>query len=221
MSGLPHLSELRIPCFVGNFAIEVIRAHLSCDASEKAYGAAIYARSLGACETKFTLPCSKSRLVPRKTLSIPKLETCSMVLGTQMTQTVQITVNQNGFTTEIYAWNDSTVALAWINPAPSRFATLIANRVTRVQHITQPEKWKNVPTEENPADRTTRPVPGKQLSSLKMWWESPQWLSDGNLNLPKQPESTEIKKELRMSEILTLDWSTIPEPLGGGKRPAR
>ena len=143
-----------------------------------------------------------------------------MVLGTQMTQTVQITVNQNGFTTEIYAWSDSTVALAWINPAPSRFSTFIANRVTKAQHITQTEKWKNVPTEENPADRTTRPKPAKHLGALKMWWESPQWLSDGKLNLPKQPESTEIKKELRMSEILTLDWSTS-RTSGGGKRPTR
>ena len=74
-----------------------------------------------------------------------------------------------------------------------------------------------MPTEENPADHTTRPVPAKQLSSLKMWWECPQWLSDGNLTIPKQPEilqSTEVKKELVGSQILTIDSGTIPEPLG-------
>ena len=37
-----------------------------------------------------------------------------------MTQAVQTTVNQNGFT-EIYAWSDSTVALAWFISTPSRF----------------------------------------------------------------------------------------------------
>ena len=42
-----------------------------------------------------------------------------MVLGAQMIQTFQKTVNKNGFTTEIYAWSDSTVALAWINSTPS------------------------------------------------------------------------------------------------------
>ena len=69
-------------------------------------------------------------------------------------------------------------------------------------------------TEENPADHTTRPVPAKQLSSLKMW-EGPQWLSDGNMTIPKQPEilqSTEVK-ELAWSQILTLDSGTIPQPL--------
>ena len=89
MIGLHHLSELRIPRFVANFAIEKIQLHLFCDASEKAYGAAIYARSLEESQTKSTLLCSKSRLAPRKTLSIPRLELCSMVLGAQMIQTVQ------------------------------------------------------------------------------------------------------------------------------------
>ena len=138
MIGLHHLTELRIPRFVANFAIEKIQLHLFCGASEKAYGAAIYARSLGASQTKSTLLCSKSRLAPRKTLSIPRLELCSMVLGAQMIQTVQTTVNQNGFTTEIYAWSDSTVALAGINSAPSRFSTFIVNRVAKVQQIIQP-----------------------------------------------------------------------------------
>ena len=35
MIGLHHLSELRIPRFVANFAIEKIQLHLFCDASEK------------------------------------------------------------------------------------------------------------------------------------------------------------------------------------------
>ena len=134
-----------------------------------------------------------------------------------MIQTVQTTVNQNGFTTEIYAWSDSTVALAWIDSTPSRFSTFIASRVAKIQQIIQPEKWKYVRTEENPVDLTTRPVPATKLSSLKMWWEGPQWLSDGNLTIPKQPEilqSTEAKKELVRSQILTIDSGTIPEPLG-------
>ena len=38
----------------------------------------------------------------------------SMVLGAHMIQTDQTAVNENGFTTEIYACSDSTVALAWI-----------------------------------------------------------------------------------------------------------
>ena len=55
-----------------------------------------------------------------------------------------------------------------------------------------------------------------------MWWECPQWLSDGNLTIPKELEilqSTEVKKELVRSQILTLDSGTIPEPLGDENDP--
>ena len=38
----------------------------------------------------------------KKTLSIPRLEMCSMVLGAQMIQTVETTVNQKRFATEMY-----------------------------------------------------------------------------------------------------------------------
>ena len=86
-----------------------------------------------------------------------------------MIQTVLTTVNKNElFTTEIYAWSDSTAALAWINSNPGRFSTFIANHVAEGQQKTPPEKWKYVPTEENPADHTTRLVPAKQLSSLSV-----------------------------------------------------
>ena len=50
-----------------------------------------------------------------------------------------------------------------------------------------------------------------------MWWEGPQWLSDGNPTIPKQPEIlqwNEVKKELVRSQILTIDSVTIREPLG-------
>ena len=140
--GLHHLSELRIPRFVANFAIQKIQLHLFCDASEKADGAAIYARSQGASQTNSNLLCSKSRSARRKTLSIPRLELYSMVLGAHMIQTVQKTVNQNGLSTEIYAWNDSTVALVWIISTTSRFSTFIDNRMVKVQQIIFTRKMK-------------------------------------------------------------------------------
>ena len=59
-----------------------------------------------------------------------------------MIQTVQTTVIQNGFANEIYAWSDSTVAMAWIISTPSRFSTIIANREAKDQQVIQPEKME-------------------------------------------------------------------------------
>ena len=77
-------------------------------------------------------------------------------------------------------------------------------------------KAPNNSTKRESANHTTRRVPAKQLSELKMWWEGPQLLFNVKPNLPNQPEvfqSTEVKKELMRSER-TLDSGTVPEPLG-------
>ena len=134
-----------------------------------------------------------------------------------MIQTVHITVNQNGFTTEIYAWSDSTVALAWIISSPSRFSTFIANRVAKFQQIIQPEKWKYVPTEENPADHTTRPVPPKQLSSHKMWWEGPRMALLWKPDYPKTTRNSSVNRSKERTSAepnINNRCGTIPEPLG-------
>ncbi|GFS87221.1 integrase_H2C2 domain-containing protein [Trichonephila clavipes] len=60
---------------------EVIELHGFCDASERAYGAAIYARSINPDgEIKVKLVASKSRVSPVKQVTMPRLELCSAVL---------------------------------------------------------------------------------------------------------------------------------------------
>ncbi|GFU21862.1 DUF1758 domain-containing protein [Trichonephila clavipes] len=57
---------------------EVIELHGFCDASERAYGAAIYARSINPDgEIKVKLVASKSRVSPVKQVTMPRLELCS------------------------------------------------------------------------------------------------------------------------------------------------
>ena len=136
-------------------------------------------------------------------------------------QTVQTTVNQNGFTTEIYAWSDSTV---WIKPTHSRISTFIANRQAKVQQIMQPEKWKYVPAEDNPADHTTRPVPAKQLSSLKMWWEGPQWLSGSLMDYPKTTRNSSVNRSKEGTSAepnINKRFGHYSRTSGGGKRPTQ
>lgn len=61
------------------------QVHGFCDASQAAYGACIYIRSRGADgEHRVELLCSKSRVAPLKTVSLPRLELCAAVLLTQL-----------------------------------------------------------------------------------------------------------------------------------------
>jgi len=55
--------------------------HVFCDASEKAYGAALYIRSTSREDITVRLDCSKNRLAPVKKVTLPRLELLAAVVG--------------------------------------------------------------------------------------------------------------------------------------------
>ncbi|CAG4940695.1 unnamed protein product [Parnassius apollo] len=59
---------------------------------------------------------------------------------------------------DIQYWSDSTITLAWINTEPHKLNRFVANRVTRIQALTDQSKWRWVPSNENPADLLSRGV---------------------------------------------------------------
>jgi hypothetical protein len=64
-----------------------IQLHGFCDFSEKAYGACLYLRSVNKQrEVTTKLLCSKSRVVPVKKVTLPRLELCGALLLAQLIQ---------------------------------------------------------------------------------------------------------------------------------------
>jgi hypothetical protein len=66
VSTLPYLARLRIPRWVGTVDRGHSQVHMFRDASERAYGAALYIRSCMADNQVVHLACSKNRLAPVK-----------------------------------------------------------------------------------------------------------------------------------------------------------
>ncbi|KAG8192160.1 hypothetical protein JTE90_027802 [Oedothorax gibbosus] len=80
------------------------------DASEKAYGAVIYAVSTDSSgRTASKLVCSKSRLAPMKTVTIPRLELCAAVLLAKLMQKIRRPLEISPGETSYYT--DSTIVL--------------------------------------------------------------------------------------------------------------
>ena len=78
------LSSLDVTRYLAKDSFQQVDLHLFCNASEMAYGAAIYARPTSDAGIHTSLLVAKSRLAPRKTVFTPRLELCSMVLGCKL-----------------------------------------------------------------------------------------------------------------------------------------
>lgn len=179
--------------------------HCFCDASESAYATCIYLRSED--ETgkfKVELLCSKTKVAPLKTITIPKLELCACLLGVQLIKTV---VNALNIDAPIFMWSDSQVALSWIHTEPSQLQVFVANRVSKIQSFSYPSQWRYVNTSENPADVASRGIMPDKLVSSILWWKGPKFLyssssewPNNNFLLPKS-ELTELRK---LPKIVTI-----------------
>lgn len=132
-----------------------LELHGFCDASEKAYGAVVYIRSIDKDgRVSSNLLCAKSRVAPIKPLTIPRLELCGAVLLSKLVSNVLKVINIR-FDKVIY-WSNSTIGLAWIKSNPGQFKPFVSNRIRKIQSLTEKERWLYVNTRENPAGIISR-----------------------------------------------------------------
>ena len=75
-----------------------------------------------------------------------------------------------------FAWTDSTAVLGWLHTTPHRLRTFVANRVSRAIESLPPDRWRHVPTDNNPADVASRGATPSQLIKHTLWWSGPTWL---------------------------------------------
>jgi hypothetical protein len=172
---LINLNKIVIPRHVICNQPKIVEVHGFCDASERAYGACIYLKSISESgDIVIKLLCAKSRVAPLKTISIPRLELCGAVLLAQLSKRVKDSLTIN-IDREIY-WSDSTITLAWIAGSPNRWKQFVSNRVAEIQKLTNHATWRHVPTSDNPADIISRGLNPSQLQKSELWLNGPQFL---------------------------------------------
>lgn len=196
---LQHIIEISIPRHAFSQTYSRMELHGFGDASEVAYGACIYVKTVNAHgDITVNLLCAKSKVAPLKNISLPRLELCAALLLARLYQ--QVTQALTIASSSTYLWSVSTIALAWIKSEPSRWMPFVANRVTEIQQLTQQTKWNHVDSKDNPADIISRGLCPELLKNCKLWWHGPEWLqaTDGpshdevipNEDLPEERRGT-------------------------------
>jgi hypothetical protein len=174
VSALTSLSQVRIPRWLAT-SKGSLQVHVFCDASERAYGAALYVRSTKDDGPLIRLACSKNRLAPVKRITLPRLELLAALVGARL---LHYFCRATGYDiNHAILWSDATVALGWRRSDPNRWKTFVCNRVTEIQTYTNPAQWRHCPGRDNPADHLSRGLLGDQIQSLSIWWHGPVWLT--------------------------------------------
>jgi hypothetical protein len=186
VNALETLPVLRIPRWTSlSTDTKGVELHVFCDASTRAYAAALYVRfPISNNRFKITLLTSKSKVSPLQTMTVPRLELCAAQLGVRLLRHV---LKENSFSKcPITAWSDSQIALAWIHGHPSRWKTFVANRVSYIQTSLPALTWRYIPSSDNPADVGSRGTEPELLRDSPLWWHGPPWLSQSEECWPKK-----------------------------------
>jgi hypothetical protein len=171
--------------------------HCFVDASQAAYGACVYIRSVNESnEVTVRLLCAKARVCPLGCTTIPRKELLGALLGARLCAKVI-----KSFRFEIAnktIWTDSTVVLGWLKTDVKNLKPFVCNRVNEINELTVGFQLRHVPTSMNPADLASRGVDPQNIASSSLWWEGPAFLKKGEDGWPQGSCAPEELPELKV-----------------------
>ena len=190
-----------------------VQLHGFGDASMQAYCAVIYLVCETTRGTHVTLLCSKTRVAPLKSLSIPRLELMSARILAVLMDTVYNALKSQLKIDSIQYWLDSKTALYWILNR-GEWKQWVQYRVSEILKVSKKDNWGHVHGVDNPADLGSRGSSGSQLHDSQVWWNGPGWLKKGKNEWPKSliiEESEEVSQEKKKINVLT---TIVEKPQG-------
>ena len=146
------------------------------DASEAAYGSVSYLRLVneeGRVHCSFLF--AKSRLVPLKSVSIPRLELSAATLSVHHDKMLK-RESEMSFSEPSVFWTDSMSVLRYVKNESKRFHTFVANRITTIRDGCTPDQWYHVEVAMNPGDHTSRGLSAEAFLYCTEWLLGPEFL---------------------------------------------
>lgn len=200
------LNDLQISRLAFSEAYRSAELHCFSDASEMAYGACAYIRTINDQNIiSVRLLCAKAKVAPLKPQSLPRLELCGAIVACRLAKKIVTSLNVNF--SHVTFWSDSTIVLGWIKTSPSLLKTFVRNRVGEAQDLPFNCEWRHVSSRNNPSDYLSRGLYPSQIVNNDLWFNGPSWLQ-GNRN--SWPETApNIKKLPDLKEIKSLSFLNV------------
>lgn len=214
---LPDLHQIQVPRWMGTISGEALQVHLFSDASELGYGITAYVRVCRNGQWQANLLCSRSKVAPVKTTTIPRLELCALELISKLVpQLRRLSMLENA---SYFYWTDSEVVLKWLRKQYGTLKIFVANRIEKIKEIADVKDIRHVESEKNPADLLTRGITIDELIAQKLWWKGPEFLCESREEWPvwshqkvdkkvAQAVKSEQKKEVN-SAVVGLTYFKI------------
>lgn len=117
IENLQHLPAIRIQRWINtSHANKSVQIHGFCDASSLAYGASLYGRTVDENDNVHVhLIVSKSKVAPKKTLTIPRLELCGAHLLSKLLVSIRPSLRHVSVQVDdIRLWTDSEIVIYWL-----------------------------------------------------------------------------------------------------------
>ncbi|KAL4008256.1 hypothetical protein ACER0C_002108 [Sarotherodon galilaeus] len=187
-------------------------AHIFCDASERAYGAVAYLRTQDSQgDVHVAVMMARSRVSPRKQISMPRLELCAALAGAQLAKILETELAFQP--SDITLWSDSTTVLTWIKSNSCHYKVFVGTRIAEIQDLTEVSSWRYVNTKDNPADDLTRGKTLLELSQTNRWTQGPPFLLTNPDTWPTlhEGEGQEDNGELRATAFCGTTTTCSPQ----------
>ena len=181
-----------------------VSLHHFSNASELGFDQCSYIRMVdGKDRVHCSLLLGKSRIVPKKFISIPRLELNAAVLSVKMACLLKKELNLGEV--EEWFWTDSKVVLGYIKNDVRRFKTFVANRIQQIREKAEVRQLQYVPTIENPADYASRGLNAERVDSGSRWFQGPlfllrnekDWPVKDSVDIEVHVGDPELKKEAK------------------------
>lgn len=193
-SDLNKLKDVEIPrCYEAEADFQLIGM---CDASGRAYGAAIYVKY----GKTVRLIASKSRVSPIKVeLTLPKLELMGALLLAELFLAVLSTLNKKP--TQSFMFTDSEIVLGWLRNPALMYKAFVGHRVRKIVEATGRDMWRHVRSEENAADILSRGCSAEKFLRDRMWFNGPEWAAKDISEFPNQDVSSVHVNHVFLAEV--------------------